>query len=90
MKAKEGKFVKQMSITQDKRQTRVSIPEFLVEIFDINPKEDKFNWYVERGKQGRVRLMAVFSRGGNMKNIHIGKETEEYFEKDIRKLKWRK
>jgi len=70
-----------MSITQDKKNTRVSIPKFLVEIFNINPKEDKFNWYVERNK-GRVRLMAVFSRKGNMKNIHIRVEKEEDFERD--------
>ncbi len=83
-KAKEGKFVKQMSITTEKRQTRVSIPQFIVEIFDIDAKEDKFNWYVERNK-GRVRLMAVFSKKGNMKNIHISSDKEEYFEKEVQK-----
>lgn len=37
-KQESGKLVKQMNIVQDKRNTRVTIPEFLVEIFDINPK----------------------------------------------------
>ncbi len=68
------------SIIKTGKDTRVVIPEFLMEIFDINPKEDKFNWYVKRTK-GRVRLMGILNKKGSMKDFPIGDDKEKFFEK---------
>lgn len=83
----DGKLAsKNMSIIADTKQTRVQIPEFLIEVFDIDPEKDKFNWYVKR-KGGRLRLMAILNKGGRLKDFWIGKDKEEYFEKEIQKEK---
>lgn len=70
-----------MSIHPAKREHRISIPQFLMEIFDINPKEDKFNWYVKR-TNGRVRLVAILNKKGHMKDFHLKAESEKHFEKE--------
>jgi len=83
----EAKLASQnMSIIKDTKQMRVAIPEFLIEIFDINPKEDKFNWYVKRSK-GKVRLMAILNKKGLYANCHIGEDKEKYFEKEETEIK---
>ena len=78
-----------MSIHKDSKQVRISLPEFLVEIFNINPNEDKFNWYVKRNA-GRVRLTAVLVKKGNIKDVHIGQDKEKYFEKEMASYKLHK
>ena len=80
---RDGKLAaKGMSIFKDSKQVRITLPEFLAEIFDINPKEDKFNWYVKR-TAGRVRLTAVLVKKGFIKDVHIGQDKEKYFEKEM-------
>ena len=37
---------KRVTILRDSKQTRITIPDELVEKFDINPETDEFEWVV--------------------------------------------
>ena len=54
------KLIKSTNVLSDKKQKRITIPDALVEIFDISTK-DKFNWYVER-KGKYIRLVAMLNK----------------------------
>ena len=54
----EGKLASQVKIKKGHRQLDVSIPEHLVELFDIKVG-DRFNWYVRR-KEDKMSLTGVY------------------------------
>lgn len=55
-KTKERKIV---GILKDKKQSRITIPDEFVKIFDINPKTDTFAWVIteEDGMLLSARLL---------------------------------
>lgn len=59
---------KEVSIVKEKDQFAVRIPKHMEEIFDINPKKDKFIWEVLEMEDG---LMLA---GSLLKNVEDGEQ----------------
>ena len=78
----EGKIIATVRCIQDNRQTRIPIPEHLVEMLGIKPG-DKFNWYVKRTKE-RISFRLIFIKYGPGQKYFVNKNI-------IRNIKrWRK
>lgn len=57
--------IKEMNIVKEKDQLAVRIPKHMEEIFDINPKKDKFLWEILETEEGLLLSGAVLK---NVKN----------------------
>ena len=71
----EGKLVASVSCVQDELQSKISIPEHLVEILGLK-SGDKFNWYVKR-KGNILSIRAVYIKDGKGRKYFPSKKVDK-------------